>query len=47
MEKKANPHALAVALLTDLHEIHSREGSSSVVEDRVTRRARTTPVNRP
>ncbi|MFJ7784500.1 hypothetical protein ACPYPF_29910 [Streptomyces albidoflavus] len=47
MEKKANPQALAVALLTDLREIHSREGSSNAFEDRAARRARTTPVTRP
>ncbi|MFD8631987.1 hypothetical protein [Streptomyces sp. NPDC059533] len=47
MEKKANPHTLAVALLTDLREIHSREGSSSAFENRAAPRARTIPVNRP
>ncbi|MGA5873594.1 hypothetical protein [Streptomyces cinereoruber] len=47
MEKNANPHALAVALLTDLREIHSRKGTSGAFEDRSAPRARTTAVSRP
>ncbi|MFJ3975526.1 hypothetical protein [Streptomyces sp. NPDC090021] len=34
-EKKAGPYDVAVTLLTDLREIHSRAGTSSAFEDRV------------
>ncbi|MEU9000887.1 hypothetical protein [Streptomyces sp. NPDC048551] len=34
-EKKAGPYDIAVTLLTDLREIHSRGGTSSAFEDRV------------
>ncbi|MFD3725075.1 hypothetical protein [Streptomyces sp. NPDC058671] len=47
VEKKADPDAIAIALLTGLREIHSREGTSGAFEDRAAPRARTTAVSRP